>query len=224
MYTLLFIDDDKEMLEILASSFKDKGFTIHIANSAKSAYSLLKKVKPDCITLDVMMPDTDGFAAFDKIKSLSSAPIIFITGRVSEEDKVRGLMMGADDYIEKPFGFNELHARIITVLRRTSTPVSNVLSVPPLEIDLVSKKVTCDGSEFNLSPREFEILYFFVSSKNDVLTYEDLGTNIWGSYRPEDRASIMVSVSRLRKKLESNPVAARMIETVWSVGYKFIRK
>ncbi len=220
MNTLMFVDDDKEMLEIMAASFKDKGFDVYTATSAKKALSLLKKIKPNCITLDVMMPEIDGFKAFGEIKKLCSAPIIFVTGKVAEDDKVKGLLMGADDYIEKPFGLKELHARIVTAIRKNS-PITSTLYCPPLEINVINKTVLCNGEKIGLTSREFEILYFLASSSGEVVSYEKIGTHIWGGYLPSDRASVMVNVSRLRKKLEVNLVAAKMIETVWSEGYKF---
>ncbi len=145
MNTLLFIDDDKDMLKITSSSFKELGFRVYVADSIARAIEVLSEMQPDCILLDVMMPKMDGFQGFSLLRDKSQAPIIFVTGKISEDDKVKGLMMGADDYIEKPFSTRELHARILTSIRRAQPISNNIRFFPPLEIDIVEKSVSCNG-------------------------------------------------------------------------------
>ena len=224
MYTLLLIDDDQEMLEITSASFRDSGYNVYISENARRGLDALVKISPDCIILDVMMPGMNGFEAFRRIRERTKVPVIFLTGRISEDDKVSGLLMGADDYIEKPFSFRELEARVRSALRRSALSTPGVLSFPPLEIDIVGHKALCDGEDLGLTTREYGLLYMLATSDGKVVTYEDIGNHIWGSYRSNDRSTVMVSMSRLRKKLDVNPIASNMIETVWTTGYKFIGK
>ncbi len=224
MNTLLFIDDDKEMLNITSANFRELGFKVFTSDSVVHAIEVLNEAQPDCILLDVMMPKMDGFQGFSLLREKCQAPIIFVTGKISEDDKVKGLMMGADDYIEKPFSVRELHARILTSIRRFQPIASNIRFFSPLEIDIVEKIVYCNGEKLQLTAREYEILYFFVTNKGELLTYEAIGSQIWGTYQEADRASIMVNVSRLRKKLSINILAEELIETVWGKGYCFVGK
>ena len=224
MYTLLLIDDDREMLEITSASFRDNGYTVYTAENARRGLDALAKISPDCIILDVMMPGMNGFDAFRRIRERTGTPVIFLTGRISEDDKVSGLLMGADDYMEKPFSFRELEARVRATLRRSALASPGVLSFPPLEIDIIGHKALCDGEDLCLTTREYGLLYMLATSNGQVVTYEDIGNHIWGSYRSNDRSTVMVSMSRLRKKLDVDPIAANMIETVWTTGYKFVGK
>ena len=224
MHKLLLVDDDREILEIAAAGFREKGYTVAVLESGVNAVSYIRKQGPDCVILDVMMPKFDGFSICKAIRKMSNVPVIFLTGRVSEEDKVNGLLIGADDYIEKPFSFRELEARVQAAIRRTQTPATGRLIFPPLEIDIKGHRAICGGKNLQLTSREYNILYHFVTSIDEVVTYADIGKQIWGVYKEQDRRSIMVIISRLRKKLEINPVTARMIETVWSEGYRFTGK
>lgn len=222
MYTLLFIDDDIELLRINQKNFTDRGFDVRCAANAKEGLELLATFSPDCILLDVMMPGMNGFDACRKIRKQSKVPIIFLTGRVSEDDKVNGLLLGADDYIEKPYSFRELEARIAVNIRRNQLSTEERLLFPPLEIDVAAHRVLVDKKDLNLSKQEYALLYFLITKNGRTVTYEQAGMYLWNAYRPEDRRSVMVTASRLRKKLESNPITARMVETVWGQGYRFV--
>ena len=224
MPKIILVDDDHEMLDITSSGFRAKGYDIRVFERGDQALTFLRRNSADCVILDVMMPGLTGTEVCQRIRQTSRVPVIFLTGMVSEEDKVTGLLIGADDYIEKPFSFRELEARVQAVIRRTQATAPGSLSFPPLEIDIVSHRAFCDGEDLQLTPREYEILFYLTTEDKDIITYEDIGMKVWGTYREQDRRSVMVMVSRLRKKLESNPVTARMIETVWSAGYRFIGK
>jgi DNA-binding response OmpR family regulator len=224
MHELLLIDDDREMLEITSAGFREKGYTVNTMTDGKNAVAFIKKNAPDCVILDVMMPGIDGFSICESIRKVSSVPIIFLTGRVTEEDKVTGLLIGADDYIEKPHSFRELEARVRVVLRRTQAATPGKLLFPPLEIDVEKHKAFCEGEDLRLTAQEYDLLYLIVTSEKDVITYEDIGKRVWGVYREPDRRSVMVMVSRLRKKMALNAVTAQMIETVWTEGYRFTGK
>jgi len=223
MYKLVLIDDDRDMLDTVAAGFRDKGYVVYTLENGKNAVAFIKTHNPDCVVLDVMMPGVDGFTACENIRKASlNVPVIFLTGRITEDDKVKGLLLGADDYIEKPFSFRELEARVQVSIRRTQKPAPGKLSFPPLEIDIYAHKATCNGEDLELTKREYDILYLLATNGKDITTYKDIGMHVWGVYREPDRRSVMVNVSRLRRKMAVNPVTARMIETEWSVGYKFL--
>jgi DNA-binding response OmpR family regulator len=225
MANLLFIDDDTDISAINAKFFSKEGHTVKIASTAKKGIALLKTFLPDCIILDVMMPEQNGFDTCREIRTFSTAPIIFLSGCTTEDDRIKGLMIGADDYIIKPYSFRELSARIQVQLRRhigNSNP--SFLSYPPLSLDLRLHKAFYNKEEIQLSNREYELLYLLVSHPNQTVTFKEIGVSMWENYLETDRRTIMVTASRLRKKLEGYPNLVNIIETVWSKGYKFIAK
>ncbi len=232
MYKILLIDDDAEVLEINKKFLMKEGYHVAVSTSAAKAIPIIKKYPCDCIVLDVMMPELNGFDACAQIRSFADIPIIFLTGKSAEEDRIHGLMLGADDYIVKPYSLKELSLRIQALMRRrqlaqnaSRTPVpSTRLSFPPLLIDTMEHKVYCNEDEIPLSNREFSLLLLLASNPEKTITFEEIGTKIWGTYTEADRRSIMVNTSRLRKKLESSPELDGIIETVWSEGYRFIPK
>ena len=222
---ILLVDDDMEVLQINAKYLASNGFQVKITSHPSMVLRIINDFAPDCIVLDVMMPELDGMSLCKRIRTISQVPVIFLSGKTTEEDKVNGLMLGADDYITKPYSLRELMVRIQANLRRhaTSQP-SSTLSFPPMSIDTVAHKVYCNEDEIILSNREYELLLLLVNRKNETVTFEDLSMAIWGAYSDSDRRSIMVNASRLRKKLEAYPGVDTMIETVWSKGYRFITK
>jgi len=224
MYKLLIIDDDRDLLQLHLKHFTERGFLTRCALSAKEGLEIFQEFEPDCVLLDVMMPNIDGFEVCRRIRKVSSVPIIFLTGRVTEDDKVKGLLLGGDDYVEKPYSFRELEARVLVNSKRGASIPDDRLSFPPMEIDVIGHHVFCDGENLNLSNQEYDLLYILATSGGSLVTYEQIGEHMWGSYREEDRRTIMVGVSRVRKKLEHNSITARMIETVWSQGYRFVGK
>lgn len=223
---LLLVDDDVEVLELNKHYFSDAGYAVATAHNAKEALSYIKKNTFSCIVLDVMMPEMDGLTLCQKIRNQSDVPIIFLSGKASENDRIGGLLLGADDYMTKPYSLRELEARIKVNIRRHNATKqtaqnSSVLSFPPLSIDLVAHKVSWADKEIPLSNKEFDLLHFLASNAGQVCTFEDIGTAVWGSYLESDRRSIMVNVSRLRKKLENYTGETNHIESVWSQGYTF---
>jgi len=229
MADLLLIDDDIDVLEINRKYLTGEGFTVHTANTPEKGISLAKKLNPSCIVLDVMMPGMDGFEVCRQIRTFSAAPIIFLTGKSSEDDKITGLFTGADDYLVKPYGLRELTARIQALLRRASmqaAPVANtnVLTFRDLTIDKLAHKAIYKGEDLCLANREYEVLLYLATHPNQDVTFEELGTALFGVYSEEDRRSVMVNVSRLRKKMTIDYTLENKIETVWSKGYRFISK
>ena len=227
MPALLLIDDDKEVLTINSKYLMQLHYEVKTVTNARSALTLLKTFSPDCIVMDVMMPGMDGFKACTKIKELCSAPIIFLTGKDSEDDKIQGLLLGADDYMVKPYSLRELEVRIQVLIRRyqnTPTAKSNILEYPPLRLDLTKHKAYYLDEEIPLSNKEYDLLNLLAGTPNHVFTFEEIGNSIWNSYLESDRKTIMVTASRLRKKLDTYPGLSHFIETVWSQGYQFITK
>lgn len=228
MATLLLIDDDIEVLKLNQKYLTQQGFTVYISSDPKKGIAGAKKVNPDCILLDIMMPGMDGFQVCQELRKFTSAPIIFLTGKDTEDDKINGLMTGADDYIVKPYSIREVKARIDVLLRRfvRETPAenANTLTFQDLSIDKIAHKALYKGEDLGLANREYEVLLYMATNPNREITFEELGTALFGSYQESDRRSVMVNVSRLRKKFEGIYELENMIETVWSKGYKFITK
>ena len=229
MATLLLIDDDNEVLEINKKYLTAEGFTVYISPDSAKGVSMAKKYNPDCILLDIMMPGMDGYQICNKLRTFTAAPIIFLTGKSSEDDKINGLLTGPDDYIVKPYSLRELKARIDVILRRvsrSSAPVSetNRLTFRNLVIDRLEHKALYKNEDLMLANREYEVLLYLATHPNQEVSFEELGTALFGSYQEADRRSVMVNVSRLRKKMAVDFELENMIETVWSKGYKFIAK
>ena len=228
MAKLLLIDDDSEVLEINQKYLTGEGFTVYTATDPLQGIQYAQKIQPDCILLDVMMPGMDGYEVCTKIRSFSTVPIIFLTGKNSEDDKVGGLIAGADDYIVKPYSLRELKARIDVILRRFQqmAPLANdhVLTFQNLTIDKLAHKAFYKEEDLLLTNREYEVLLYLATHPNQEVTFEELGTTLFGTYQDADRRSVMVNVSRLRKKMTVSFELENMIETVWSKGYKFITR
>ena len=234
MPALLLIDDDTEVLSINAKYFKTQHYDVEYATNAVTAIQKLKTFTPHCIVMDIMMPRMDGFEACVNIKKICTAPIIFLTGKDSEDDKIKGLMLGADDYVVKPYSLRELDARIQVLLRQYQNVSSiyrastSTLEYPFLCIDFnrhkvfYTKKDTTE--EIHITNKEYDFLYLLASSPNKIFTFEEIGNSIWNGYLESDKKTIMVTASRLRKKLESYPELSKYIETVWSKGYRFVSK
>ena len=221
---LMLIDDDKDILDINKNYLSDEGYKVYTFLSADNALSSLKKINPDCILLDIMMPGTDGLTSINSFKKITDAPIILLSGLASEDDRVKGLMSGADDYMIKPYSLKELSARIkLQIKKKNLSKTANTITYPPLQIKLLDHKVLYNGdSEIILSNREYELLLLLVQNPGVVITFEDIGKQIWGIFQESDRRTIMVLASRLRKKLESYNGLMNCIETAYGKGYKFI--
>lgn len=224
MSTLLFVDDDQDILQINAKYFSNKSYEVHTANTLKACLSLINSnLKFDCIILDVMMPDMDGFTLGQKIRQKNNTPIIFLSGKTTVEDKIKGFSLGAEDYLTKPYSLAELEARIMVQVRRGAPqPDETVIVHPPLSINYLEHKAYYNDEEIHLTNREYELLYLFFTNPNEVIDYEMIGNHMWGYYSDADKRTIMVTVSRLRKKLDNFPNVTNMFESVWSKGYKFI--
>lgn len=227
MSKLVMIDDDAEVLAINQKYLTGAGFTVYTAVSPKEGIRCIRKYLPDCILLDVMLPEADGYRVCRYIRSFSSVPILFLTGKSSEEDVVRGLTCGGDDYLIKPYSLRELKARIDLLIRRRrqlqQASSDLLLSVGNLTIDKVAHKAFYQGQDLTLANREYEVLLYLAEHPDRDITFEELGTALFGIYHESDRRSVMVNVSRLRKRFEGNYELENRIETVWSKGYRFLK-
>lgn len=223
MNRVLMVDDDREVLHINGEYLKGKGFQVCTASSVSLALEKIKSFSPHCIVMDIMMPDIDGFEAFRYIRELTDAPVLFLTGKTEEADRIRGLTLGADDYIVKPCSLEELSLRIMINIRRQNKVENKagVMEFPPLRIELLQHRVFYNKEEILLSNREFELLVCLAKHPRQVMTFSKIGEELFGKYIDADRKNIMVSASRLRKKLERYVGLEHMIETVWGKGYCF---
>ena len=234
MYKILLIDDDNEVLAINKKFFEKNNCEVAICSDARKGLALVKSFAPDCILLDVMMPEVNGYLLCKQIRQFSNVPILFLSGNVSEDDKIKGFQCGADDYIEKPYSLKEVYIRVIANIKRShaigaaataaGTKKASVIDIPPLHIELESRKVTDDEEEIPLANREYDLLLYMAKRPNELITIEDIGNAIWGAYSEADKKSIMVNVSRLRKKIADYTGRDNLIETVWSKGYKLVVK
>ncbi len=222
--TLLLVDDDREVLSINKKFFEQFGYRVITAQDGESAKEALEVGIYDCIVLDVMMPGLDGFELCKWIKARYSTPVIFLTGKDTEDDKVNGLLLGADDYMVKPYSLRELEVRIQVLIRRyavTSVPRVEEINFSPLRIDLNKHSAYYNNEKIQLSNKELDFLVTLAREPKKVFSFEELGNTIWGAYIDSDRKTIMVTASRLRKKLDGYPGLENSIETVYSKGYKF---
>lgn len=223
---ILVVDDEQAIVDILKFNLTREGYEVVECYDGKSGYETALSEKPDLILLDVMLPEMDGFEVCRKLRNEISTPIIMITARTEEIDKVLGLELGADDYITKPFGVRELMARVKANLRRTVVPSvnndnSNKLVFGELEIDFESYEVRKSGKELELTTREFELLKFLSATPGKISSRETLLEKVWGYEYYGDGRTVDVTVRRLREKLEENPAEPQYIVTKRGVGYYF---
>jgi two-component system KDP operon response regulator KdpE len=221
--TILVIDDEPRILRFIKTSLSLSGYDLLTASTGRAALSLFDSEQPSLIILDLGLPDIDGLEVLREIRSYSTVPIVILTARDDEKDKVRGLELGADDYLTKPFGIGELKARIQAVLRRVkwSPQPSDIIefTLRDLYVDFQRRRVLVRGEEIHLTPTEYELLRVLIQHAGQVLLHGDLLSQVWGEEYRNDLAILRVNVSRLRQKIEEDPREARYIMTVPGVGY-----
>jgi len=225
---ILFAEDDKEIRELVKKYLKREGYNIDTASDGNKAVELFEKNDYQILLLDIMLPGLDGIEICKRVRNNSNIPIIMITAKDSEVDKVLGLRIGADDYITKPFLMRELLARIKAQLRRyrelggeTTISKDSKLKFGSLYIDLEGYLVKKDNKEINLTSTEFKILKLLVTNPGKVFTKKQIFNSIWGEDYLEADNNIMVHIRRLRTKIENNSKEPKFIKTVWGIGYKF---
>ena len=223
---VLVVDDEKLIVKGIRFSLEQDGMEVDCAYDGEEAYEKAKANAYDMILLDIMLPKMNGFEVCQQIREFSSVPIVMLTAKGDDMDKILGLEYGADDYITKPFNILEVKARIKAIFRRNNRNVpeqenQKVIETKGLKIDVDSRRVYIDDKEVNLTAKEFELVYLLVSNPNKVYSREQLLKTIWGPSYPGDARTVDVHVRRLREKIEATPADPKYIHTKWGVGYYF---
>lgn len=228
---ILIIEDEEGIIHLLNLYLKDAGYDVVIARDGADGLALHAREHPDLLILDIMLPAIDGFEVCRRIRAWSKTPILMLTARGSEDDRIEGFELGADDYLVKPFSPRELVSRVRAILRRAESKdasaasplpssAGSVLHFPGLTIDIPARRVEVNGTEVFLTPTEFDLLALLAQSPGRVFTREILMNKVWGYDYLGDGHTIDVHISALRKKIEAN-TEQRYITTVWRVGYRF---
>jgi DNA-binding response OmpR family regulator len=223
MATVLVVDDEPIVRDVVVRYLERDGHRALEAADGDRARTLIESDAPALVVLDVMLPGTDGLELCRWIRSRSDLPVIMLTARGEEADRIVGLELGADDYVTKPFSPRELTARVRTVLRRASpTPAAaERLSFGELEIDAGAREVSKRGRQVQVTAKEFDLLWFLASHPRRVFSRDHLMERVWGYSAALDTGTVTVHVRRLRAKIEDDPSTPRFLETVWGVGYRF---
>jgi DNA-binding response OmpR family regulator len=223
MARVLVVDDEPIVRDVVARYLERDGHSILLARDGETARALLERERPALVVLDVMLPGLDGLALMRWIRGRFDLPVIMLTARGDESDRIVGLELGADDYITKPFSPRELAARVRSVLRRAPTIQGRQeqLTFGSLAIDPANREVTRDGSVLRLTVKEFDLLWFLASNSNRVFSREQLMDRVWGYAAAVDTGTLTVHVRRLREKVEHDPSRPQHLETVWGAGYRW---
>lgn len=221
---ILVVDDDLQIRRLLHTVLVGRGYTVEVAANAYQALDLAATWRPDAILLDLGLPGLDGIEVCRRIRGWSQMPIIVISGRDAEDDKVLALDQGADDYLTKPFGLNELLARLRVALRRTLVvpPADPVVQAGDLHIDFAQRRVLRDDVEIHLTPKEYELLRVLVRNAGKVLTQSYLLREVWGVTYEHDAQTLRVFIGQLRRKIERDPAHPGHIRTEVGIGYRFM--
>ncbi|MUG43723.1 response regulator transcription factor [Paenibacillus woosongensis] len=222
MKTILVVDDDESIVELLKDFLEHDNFRVETACDAVQALAEFRRSTIDCMIVDIMMPGLDGFELCRRIRAESSVPILFLSARSDDVDKIRGLTLGGDDYIVKTASVGEIVARVKAVLRRTGPQqeVSRaILDYGRLAVNLSTREVSVEGQSISLTPKEFELLRLFVEHPRHVFSYDQLLQKFWDGVG--DKHTIRVHLSRLREKIEADPNHPKYLINVWGVGYRF---
>jgi DNA-binding response OmpR family regulator len=221
--TVLVVDDEPLVCDVVSRYLERDGHRVVTAEDGDGARRMIELEEPSLVLLDVMLPgETNGLDLCRWIRSSSELPVILLTARVEEADRIVGLELGADDYVTKPFSPRELATRVKTVLRRAKTaepPVERV-SVGPLELDAATRQACREGEPLALTAKEFDLLWFLASNPARVFSRDQLMHRVWGYSAALDTGTVTVHVRRLREKLEADPSDPQLLETVWGVGYR----
>ena len=224
MARIVLVDDDANLRHTLGYALRQEGFEVFAAEDGERGLEAFHQSRPDVVLLDVMLPNLDGFEVCRRIRKESDVPILMLTARDTELDKVVGLELGADDYLAKPFSTRELVARVRALLRRTrqtAAPVGERLESAGLLLDAVRHRVTLEGREISLKPKEFDLLAFFMAHPGQVFGREQLLASVWGYDFAGDSRTVDTHVKTLREKLDDDAERPLWIDTVRGVGYRF---
>lgn len=226
---VLVVDDEKLIVKGIRFSLLQDGMEVDCAYDGEEAFNMAKANSYDMILLDVMLPKMDGFEVCQAIRKFSDVPIVMLTAKGDDMDKILGLEYGADDYITKPFNILEVKARIKAIMRRTSPErapqvQSSVIEKGDIKLDCDSRRLFINDNEINLTAREFELLEILIKNENKVYSRESLLKIVWGEDYPGDVRTVDVHVRRLREKIEANPSEPKYVHTKWGVGYYYNQK
>lgn len=223
---ILIADDEKDIRTLVKMTLEKKGYTVYEASDGIEALEILLQESMDMAILDVLMPELDGFSLLRQIRKRSNLPVMFLTAKIDEMDKVKGLELGADDYLEKPFGMKELVARVEAALRRTNTydavkKEESIINCGQLQLDVNACTLRKNGEVVPLNPKEYRLLEYLMKHQGTIFTKKALYENVWEDEYCYDDNTIMVTISRLRSKIEDDSQKVRYIHTVKGLGYKF---
>ncbi len=225
-YKILAVDDEQRMVRFIQLNLEQDGFEVITAYNGREAIEQVRTQLPDLILLDIMMPDINGFEVLKKIREVNNVPVIMLTAKGEEDDRIQGLELGADDYITKPFSPRELVSRIRAVLRRTKSftedQVDQITVDDRLMIDFSRREVWVEGEKVDLRPTEYRLLYHLVQNAGWVNTHEQLLSKVWGFEYQDEPHYVRLYVNYLRKKLEKDPADPKYILTERGVGYRFV--
>lgn len=218
---ILIVDDDIDLAMITSDMLTDYGYVTVIAKDGEEAYCFLEKEKYDLILLDINLPREDGFEICKELRNVSTLPIIFASARTSEDDRVVGLDLGGDDYIEKPYSLKELLSRVNALIRRTYGfgQEEKIIEIGNIEINVTKRSVKKESQAVNLSLKEFDLLAYMAENKNKVLSKEQMLREVWGMYSEVEISTVAVHIRWLREKLEKEPSNPAYLKTVWGIGY-----
>lgn len=225
-YSILIIEDEKNILDFMSKTLRSNGYKTITTDSGQAGLTIINSQCPDLILLDLGLPDMDGNEIISSVRQWTSCPIIVISARSGENDKVQALDLGADDYITKPFGTSELLARIRTSLRHSNRMTSNSpLFIRPykyqgLTLDFEKRMVILDGEEIHLTPVEYKIVAYLAKNSGKVMTYDSVMENVWGPFTDNNNRILRVNMANIRRKIEKNPSQPQFLFTEVGVGYR----
>ena len=226
MYNILIVEDEKDIAAAIEIYLKNQNYNVYKAYNGIEALEIFDKKDIHLVLMDIMMPRMDGVEATMKLREESDVPVIFLSAKSEDTDKILGLDIGADDYITKPFNPLELLARVNSCLRRytsysnASPKEKHIIKIGGIELNDISKEVLVDGELIKATPLEYKILYFFMKNPNRVFSIEEIYENVWQepAYNPD---TVTVHIRRIREKIEINPREPKYLKVVWGIGYKF---
>ena len=224
---ILIVEDEESIADLERDYLELSGFQVEVANDGETGLNKAMKEEFDLIILDLMLPGVDGFEICREVRSQKNTPIIMVSAKKEDIDKIRGLGLGADDYITKPFSPSEMVARVKAHLARyerligSGTPDNEIIEIRGLKVDKTARRVWINGEEKNFTTKEFDLLTFLAQNPNHVFTKEELFNKIWDMESIGDIATVTVHIKKIREKIEFNTAKPQYIETIWGVGYRF---
>lgn len=216
---ILIVEDNNELADILCDFLRAENYTVSAADNAEKALSLYERYGARLIVLDIMLPGADGFSMLERIRKESNTPILIVSAKTEKEDKLNGLMLGADDYIEKPYDIDILLAKISGIFKRRYS--LDTVTDGDIVINLSARTATKGGTAVELSAKEFDLLLLLVENKGRTLSKEYIFKSVWGSDSFSEQQTLTVHIKRLREKIEDNPAKPERIKTIWGTGYRY---